>query len=444
MEFDDQVLKGTPSVPFPANPLPVLVVNTHKGRKKEVSPTIGRGVQAAPSILFPGGDVMFTVVLLALLGQPPGAQPRVNAALPPVQGVASMDARGNLVIARVNPCCFGDGHREVWLKGPDQKAGEKGMIKAKVTQLTVTVVELPAHAVEAYTVDGKAVPAGKLAELLARERTVLVAQNGQKVDPFYLQLYKEGTLVLVPPADLEGMNAGGFPVPGNFPPPEFLPEKKPQLDPPFDKPKPEASVEHLVAAFQGERQDAPDRPPSGGIAAALRVRDRVPASMPPAASTAVLKDGALEVAVQVPRMEVVKQLVAVQVMVMVPVTQEVEVNVNGRIEKRVVTVTKAVPRQEMREVVVHRAVPVFEKRTVAVKSVKSFVVTQQGRLEALDAAQLPEKFKQATPVLIGAGPDVDPRHLELIRPGTVYLVLPHEFPRPEPLPVDGGKKKDDE
>ena len=36
----------------------------------------------------------------------------------------------------------------------------------------------------------------------------LVALDGKKVDPFHLQLYKDGTIVLVPPANT--LNLGGY------------------------------------------------------------------------------------------------------------------------------------------------------------------------------------------------------------------------------------------
>ena len=43
--------------------------------------------------------------------------------------------------------------------------------------------------------------------MLAKEKTVLVAMDGKKLDPFYTQLYKDDTIVLVPPANT--LNAGG-------------------------------------------------------------------------------------------------------------------------------------------------------------------------------------------------------------------------------------------
>ena len=74
----------------------------------------------------------------------------------------------------------------------------------------VTTMELPANCVDAYTVDGKSLTVEKLATLLEKERTVLVALDGKKIDPFLLELYKEGTIVLVPPANTMNMGYGGY------------------------------------------------------------------------------------------------------------------------------------------------------------------------------------------------------------------------------------------
>jgi RNA polymerase sigma factor (sigma-70 family) len=52
--------------------------------------------------------------------------------------------------------------------------------------------------VEAYDTEGQFIDAKKLAELLAKETAVLMATDGKKVDPFYLQVIKPGTVVLVP------------------------------------------------------------------------------------------------------------------------------------------------------------------------------------------------------------------------------------------------------
>jgi hypothetical protein len=155
---------------------------------------------------------MYSLMLLSVLAQP---APEAAAAggVPPQQVLASIDARGNLTITQVTSSCYG-GFMGPWaMLTPPVPGGEKAAAKAKpkvkVTNLTVTMTEMPAKDVQAFTVDGREVSAEKLATLLAKERTVLVALDGKKVDPFHLKLYKEDTLVLVPPANTVG-TGGGF------------------------------------------------------------------------------------------------------------------------------------------------------------------------------------------------------------------------------------------
>jgi RNA polymerase sigma factor (sigma-70 family) len=53
--------------------------------------------------------------------------------------------------------------------------------------------------VSAYDLEGRPIDRKKLTELLPKETVVLAATDGRKPDPFYLQLIKPGTIVLVPP-----------------------------------------------------------------------------------------------------------------------------------------------------------------------------------------------------------------------------------------------------
>jgi RNA polymerase sigma factor (sigma-70 family) len=59
-------------------------------------------------------------------------------------------------------------------------------------------IENTATAVPAYDTAGKRIDAKKLAQLLEKETPVLVSADGKKVDPFYLHVVKEGTVILVP------------------------------------------------------------------------------------------------------------------------------------------------------------------------------------------------------------------------------------------------------
>jgi hypothetical protein len=173
---------------------------------------------------------MYTLLLLTVLAQP-GEAPAAAGANPPEQVLARIDSKGNLIIIDVTPPAEGPAVQEQTVNVGDPKAKEKTAIKVETSSLTVTTVKMPARYVEAYSVDGKAISAETLATLLAKERTVLVAMDGKKLDPFYLQLYKEGTIILVPPANtlnLPGQYGGAIPVPT---PGEKLPPPLPPVPP---------------------------------------------------------------------------------------------------------------------------------------------------------------------------------------------------------------------
>jgi hypothetical protein len=177
---------------------------------------------------------VYTLLALAALAQPvpEGAAP---GSAPPEQVLATIDAKGKLTLTHVTCACYGPAVHEQTVTGKD-----KVPVKVKTSSVVLTTAELPAKSVEAYSIDGKAISTETLATLLAKERTVLVSMDGKKLDPFYLQLYKEGTIVLVPPANT--LNIGGpvgavgaygapvVPVPAPLPPgfekvPQALPEK---------------------------------------------------------------------------------------------------------------------------------------------------------------------------------------------------------------------------
>lgn len=169
---------------------------------------------------------MFSIVLMTALAQPApgGAQP--------AQVVARID-KGNLTITFVTDFPSGG-----YGSGPGTvvPVSGKAPVKVKVTSVVVTTAELPAKEVAAYSTDGKAISAETLANLLAKERTVLIALDGKKIDPFQLQLYKEGTIVLVPPANTLNLS-GGFG--GQYSPPPFVTPDGPKFprDPKPDDPR---------------------------------------------------------------------------------------------------------------------------------------------------------------------------------------------------------------
>ncbi len=189
---------------------------------------------------------MYTLLVLTALAQP-GAPPAEAApsGTPPEQVLATIDAKGKLTIIHVACNCYGPAVQENTVEVPGKKDEKPTKVKVKISSVTMTTAELPAKAVQAYTVDGSQIEPEKLAKLLAKERTVLVATDGKKVDPALLQLYKGDTIVLVPPANALNLGGGQYAVPGVAVQPEAIPvplppmprDEKPPV-PPSDKPKP--------------------------------------------------------------------------------------------------------------------------------------------------------------------------------------------------------------
>jgi len=134
---------------------------------------------------------------------PKGPQPRVC--------LASADADGNVrlhvFVAEVVPV------KET------QTVDENGrLVQREVTVYRTTSRELeqkyPARDVQAFDPRGKPLDARAVAEALKKEAVVLVSADGNPVDPFYLKIVKESTLVLVLPGSKDKA-----PVPVPPPPP---------------------------------------------------------------------------------------------------------------------------------------------------------------------------------------------------------------------------------
>src|SRR5579883_1154108 len=181
---------------------------------------------------------MLSLVLMTALV--PGADPTVApGGQPPEQMLASIDSRGNLTLTHAVCVCYGPGPHENTVTAHEMKDKDKVAVKVKVktSSVMLTTAQLPVKYVQAYTIDGKTIPTEKLTTLLAKEKTVLVSLDGKKVDPFYLELYKEGTILLVPPANTITINMpGGFGGYGEAVPLPVPDDRKP--DPKPEKPEP--------------------------------------------------------------------------------------------------------------------------------------------------------------------------------------------------------------
>jgi hypothetical protein len=123
-----------------------------------------------------------------------------------------------------------------------------------------------------------------------------------------------------------------------------------------------------------------------------------------------------------------------RMVVSVPVTWQEAVEFEGK--------SVVVPRTVMVPQVISR------RSKVAVKDCKVFRVNKEGRLEAVEADKAAAQWKKPTQVLLGKSAEIDPRQLELVKPGTFYLVLseaalnvpvevvaPVPPPRGKPVPV---------
>ena len=151
---------------------------------------------------------------------------------------------------------------------------------------------------------------------------------------------------------------------------------------------------------------APTPVSQGPISDFLRLRGKLPHTPAPQAMRVRVEDGKIEVERRITQY-----------------TQEVRqttVKLDGREVTKQYTVV--VPRITI------------EKATVAVKDCKFFRVTRDGKLEAVETSKAAAQLKKPTPVLTGECAEVDPRHLELVKAGTLYLVVPP--PRPPVLPPD--------
>jgi hypothetical protein len=157
---------------------------------------------------------------------------------------------------------------------------------------------------------------------------------------------------------------------------------------------------------------APTPKSQGPISDFLRLRAALPPGAPPSVVAVQGDEDTLTVTHHVPVYQQVAQTVAVEV--------------DGRTVNQTVMTTVA------------RAVLVNAK--VALKDCKVFRVSKEGKLEAVAADKAAGLFKKKTAVLTGTSAEVDPRQLELVKPGTLYLVLPQamnmpvEAVAPVPLP----------
>jgi hypothetical protein len=173
----------------------------------------------------------------------------------------------------------------------------------------------------------------------------------------------------------------------------------------------------------------------GPITDALRLRDMLPRTAPLTITPAVLaKDGVImmerRVMVTVPFAREVTVQVAVAKQVIEKVTQP-----DGKVVERVRTVTEYVP--EKRTVTQMASQTRAETISLMANGCKFYVVTKDGKLEAIDAEKATAMLKKKIAVLTGDSANVDPRTLEMVKPGTLCVIPPKPVPTPRSeLPDD--------
>jgi hypothetical protein len=127
-------------------------------------------------------------------GDEPAAGARLPAGQPPVTALAVL-SEGRIVL-RVPATAY---EPRTTLVQPE--AGQPQRAVTSYAQVSVEQVQqFEAAAVQAFDTGGERISAKALRGLLKKETAVLLAADGRKPDPFHLQLIKEGTVILVPPA----------------------------------------------------------------------------------------------------------------------------------------------------------------------------------------------------------------------------------------------------
>ena len=173
-------------------------------------------LSSSPESPTPGGVHELGIVLAAALAAP---EPAAPSGVPPSRRLAIIDGEGRLSITLAGTHCYGPQDQETTVDASENRGAKKSPVRVKVSSVTLITAELPAKYVEAYTVDGSAIRERSSRRCWRRSVPSSSAMDGKKVDPFHLQLYKEGTIVLVPPANALSIGAAMFGGGPDFGPP---------------------------------------------------------------------------------------------------------------------------------------------------------------------------------------------------------------------------------
>lgn len=123
-------------------------------------------------------------------------KPRAPKGTEPRQARAWVDNDGALVLREY--VCVAEGRKsEVEPTNEFGKTGDVDYQGPKEVTFQEVKRRFVVDGIQAYTTSGKRVAAKDLPNLLKKEQPVLISSDGEKVDPYYLEMIKEGTLVLV-------------------------------------------------------------------------------------------------------------------------------------------------------------------------------------------------------------------------------------------------------
>jgi hypothetical protein len=139
---------------------------------------------------------LLAAVLSAAVAAPaPAEEIKPPAGPPPTQVVASMDKDGNIIEVIQTVIEYRTEVRTVTKVIMGKNVAENYTVTVPVTKQTRQ--QFAAKDAKVYTAGGKEVGAKDVPDKLKKPTIALLSANGQKVDPFYLKIIKEDTLVIV-------------------------------------------------------------------------------------------------------------------------------------------------------------------------------------------------------------------------------------------------------
>src|SRR5262249_22566004 len=121
---------------------------------------------------------------LAVRSEPPAAEkPRLPAAAPaPVTWLASLSADGLYLSVRRPGVSYRLHNKRIKEDGQEREVFWYEPVSSDVAE------SFPVSGVQAFDTNGQRLDAKALTKMLAKETAVLVSADGQKVDPFHLQV----------------------------------------------------------------------------------------------------------------------------------------------------------------------------------------------------------------------------------------------------------------